>query len=305
LKETIHIACAADNAYVQHSSVMLCSLFENNKNNQVQIHFFSADFSDTNLKIIESLVLKYDQKFIYYKLNESIFKDCYISNHVSYATYYRIVIPKIVVSITPKILYLDTDVIICEDLLPLWQINLEDKTIAAANEPSLSNNQRLAIPANCNYFNAGILLINVSAWVKNDISSTLFKYIKKHKSSLTFWDQDALNANLYKSRLELSPIWNQQSAFFELGKYELLKIYSKSELEVAIKSPRIIHFTGSSKPWNFLNFHPLKNQYYNYLKLTIFNGYEPKATIGVKLKYLFITVFGIKFYKSLFSLLVK
>ena len=44
----IHIACAADNKYIQHTVVMLTSLFENNNENQIHIHFFSADFSTEN-----------------------------------------------------------------------------------------------------------------------------------------------------------------------------------------------------------------------------------------------------------------
>ena len=305
MKETIHIACAADNAYVQHATVMLCSLFENNKSNQVHIHFFSANFSKANIEIIESLVQSYQQKFDFYCLDESIFKDCYVSNHVSYATYYRILIPNLVQSITPKILYLDTDVIICKDLLPLWQTELGNSLIAAANEPSLANNARLEIPKEYEYFNAGILLINVIEWVSNETTATLFKYIKKHQNALTFWDQDALNANLYNQRKKLSPVWNQQSAFFELTQNELSKIYSKIELVEAIKNPAIVHFTGSSKPWEYLNFHPFKYLYYQYLDQTVFKGYVPTADIGVKFKYLLIKIFGKKTYSQIFKLLGK
>ena len=303
MKETIHIACAADNAYVQHATVMLCSLFENNKNNLVHIHFFSANFSKANIEIIESLVQSYQQKFDFYGLDESIFKDCYISNHVSYATYYRILIPNLVQSITPKILYLDTDVIICKDLLPLWQTELGNSLIAAANEPSLANNARLEIPKEYEYFNAGILLINVIEWVSNETTATLFKYIKKHQNALTFWDQDALNANLYNQRKKLSPVWNQQGAFFELSKVALLEIYGKEELTEAYKNPAIVHFTGSSKPWEYLNFHPFKYLYYQYLDQTVFKGYVPTADIGVKFKYLLIKIFGKKTYSQIFKLI--
>ncbi len=305
MKETIHIACAADNAYVQHATVMLCSLFENNKANLVHIHFFSADFSNSNIEIIQSLVNKYGQKFNFYELESSLFKNCYISNHVSYATYYRILIPNLVQSITPKILYLDTDVIICKDLLPLWQTDLGNSLIAAANEPSMANNSRLEIPIEYEYFNAGILLINVIEWVSSETTATLFKYIKKHQNALTFWDQDALNANLYNQRKKISPVWNQQGAFFELSKLALLEIYGKEELTEAYKNPAIVHFTGSSKPWEYLNFHPFKYLYYQYLDQTVFKGYVPTANIGIKFKYLLIKIFGKRTYSQIFKLLGK
>jgi lipopolysaccharide biosynthesis glycosyltransferase len=305
LKETVHIACAADNAYVQHATVMLCSLFENNKSNQVHIHFFSADFSQINIEIVETLVQSYQQKFDFYSLDESIFKDCYISNHVSYATYYRIVIPNLVQLITPKILYLDTDVIICKDLLPLWQTDIGNCLIAAANEPSLANNARLEIPKEYEYFNAGILLINVIDWVSSEITPTLFNYIKKHQNALTFWDQDALNANLYNQRKKISPAWNQQGAFFELSKVALLEIYGKEELAEAIKKPAIVHFTGSSKPWEYLNFHPFKYLYYQYLNQTVFKEFRPQTSLGTKLKYQIIKLVGRKIYSNFFRVIGK
>ena len=42
------------------------------------------------------------------------------------------------------------------------------------------------------------------------------------------------------------------------------------------KNPSIIHYTGSSKPWQYLNKHPLKNEYYKYLKRTCWKKYIPK-----------------------------
>jgi lipopolysaccharide biosynthesis glycosyltransferase len=32
--------------------------------------------------------------------------------------------------------------------------------------------------------------------------------------------------------------------------------------------PLIIHFSGSSKPWHYLNEHPYKSEYWKYLQLT-------------------------------------
>ena len=298
----IHIACAADNKYTQHTVVMLTSLFENNKENEIHLHFFSADFNIENQKIIEKTVTKYQQKFSFYSLDAELFKDCYVSDHVSFATYYRIVIPNILVNQTSKILYLDTDIVVCKNLKPLWDLNIENYTIAAANEINFDGPSRLGFDEQYKYFNAGILLINAKNWVSVNLQEILFNYIKLHTNKLTFWDQDALNANLYNKRLTLAPHWNQLSPVFEVNNDTLLKVYSADEIRILKTSPAIIHYSGSSKPWNYLNIHPFKGEYYKYLSLTDWKDFKPSANFKTKLKYLLLKLVGRNIYTKLFSI---
>lgn len=297
----IHIACAADNKYTQHTVVMLTSLFENNKQNNIHLHFFSADFNFENQQIIEKTVAKYQQNFSFYQLDAALFKDCYVSDHVSFATYYRIVIPNILINQTNKILYLDTDIVVCKNLKPLWDINIDNYTIAAANEINFEGPSRLGFDEKYNYFNAGILLINAQKWVSQNLQETLFNYIKTNTSKLTFWDQDALNANLYNQRLTLEPQWNQLSPVFEVNNDTLLKVYSAEEIKILKTSPAIVHYSGSSKPWDYLNIHPFKNEYYKYLSLTDWKGFKPTTNFKTKLKFVFLKCVGRNVYTQFFS----
>lgn len=298
----IHIACAADNKYTQHTVVMLTSLFENNKENKIHLHFFSADFNTENKNIVEKTVRKYNQQFSFYELEAELFKDCYVSDHVSFATYYRIVIPNILVNQTSKILYLDTDIVVCKNLKPLWDLNIENYTIAAANEINFDGPARLGFDEKYKYFNAGVLLINAKNWVSENLQEILFSYIKLHTNKLTFWDQDALNANLYNKRLTLAPQWNQLSPVFELNNNTLLKVYSADEIKILKTSPAIVHYSGSSKPWNYLNIHPFKAEYYKYLSLTDWRGFKPKSNIKDKFKLILLKVLGNKMYTAFFNL---
>lgn len=298
----IHIACAADNKYIQHTEVMLTSLFENNKQNSIHIHFFSADFNSENKLFLEETVTKYQQKFTFYPLEPTLFKDCYVSDHVSFATYYRIVIPNILVNQTDKILYLDTDIVVCNNLKHLWDLNIEGYTIAAANELNFDGPARLNFNAKYKYFNAGILLINAKTWVQDNLQETLFAYIKEHTNKLTFWDQDALNANLFNKRLVIAPKWNQLSPVFEVSKNNLLKIYSEEEIKELKQNPAIIHYSGSSKPWEYLNIHPFKSEYFKYLMLTRWKDFKPLGNFKTKLKYILLKLVGRNIYTKIFSL---
>lgn len=298
----IHIACAADNKYVQHTAVMLTSLFLNNKENNIHLHFFSANFSEVNQSKISELVIGYKQTFSFYQLDEMLFKDCYISDHISYATYYRIVIPNLLVNQTNKVLYLDTDIIVCKNIKDLWETNINDYIIAAVNELNFDGPSRLGYDGKYKYFNAGILLINAKSWVNQNLQETLFTYIKTHTSKLMYWDQDALNANLFNQRLSIEPKWNQLSPVFEVNDETLLKVYSKSQINELKKNPAIIHYSGSSKPWDYLNIHPFKEIYYKYLALTEWKNYKPKSHLKDKVKFLMLKLLGMKLYAKFFEL---
>ena len=298
----IHIACAADNKYVQHTVVMLTSLFENNKENIIHLHFFSADFSTENKNKVAQTVLKYQQHFSFYPLDASLFKDCYVSNHVSFATYYRIVIPDFLINQTNKILYLDTDIVVCKNLKPLWDINIENYTIGAVNEINNEGPIRLGFDEKYKYFNAGILLINAKNWVAENLKETLFEYIKTNFNKLTFWDQDALNANLYNKRLTLEPKWNQLSPVFEVNNRTLLSFYTAAEITELKKTPAIVHFSGSSKPWDLLNIHPFKNTYYKYLTLTEWKNVRPKKNVINLTKFALLNFLGRRNYNRFFEL---
>lgn len=297
----IHIACAADNKYVQHTSVMLTSLFLNNQENKIHLHFFSANFSTENKRKIETLVLSYGQTFSFYPLDETLFKECYISDHVSFATYYRIVIPDLLVNQTNKVLYLDTDMVVCKNIKRLWETEMANYTIAAVNELNFDGPSRLGFDSGYKYFNAGVLLINTKLWAEAGLKETLFTYIKTYQNQLVFWDQDALNASLYKQRLPIEPQWNQLGSVFEVSNETLLRVYTQAEINTMKQSPCIIHYSGSSKPWDYLNIHPHKKEYFHYLEYTEWKGFRPKANLKTKFKFALLRILGRNRYQQLFS----
>ncbi len=305
MNSIIHIACAADNNYVQHAGVMLTSLFENNKKNKIHIHFFSAEFNESNVLKLEKITNNYCQLFTFYKLNEYDFKDCFISNHLTFATYYKIIIPSILEKTTDKVLYLDTDIVVCNDIKKLWNIKVSDYTIAAINDFNLEGPGRLGFHKKYNYFNAGVILFNIKSWNQLNLTSKIFDYIKLSTSNLIFHDQDALNANLFDKRLNISPIYNQMGFIFELKTKDLLKIYSSIEIEEIFKTQLVIHYTGSSKPWIYLNIHPFKKEYYKYLLLTEWKNFKPQANFKTKLKFVFLKLAGLNLYTKFFNLFRK
>lgn len=266
----IPIVVTVDEHYVQHLAVMITSLFENNQGLGFHIFVFSDGISNTSEKKLTNLCDKYHQKLTFETINTTIFQNFKISDHISYATYFRLLVFSQLPSKIEKILYLDTDLIILKSIKELWQIDIEDKIIGAVAQPS-SLLEVLNIPHGFLYFNCGVMLINISLWRKQNITEKTLKFISNYPEKIRYWDQDALNAICYDSCFYIDKRWNMQQGDF----------FSKKDAKVNYQSAVILHFTGTSKPWQYMNKHPYKREYYKYLKKTPWYYYQPEdKTIG-------------------------
>lgn len=270
----MNIVCVTDNNYVQHCGVMLTSLFENNKGEEIHIYLLTEGLSEASKKSIENIIFNYNGYFHYYIIDKSYFEKCPIrkGDHVNIAAYYRLVISSVLPLEITNVLYLDCDLIIRKTLKEIFDINLKNKALAAVNELSACRHDsfvRLQYDSSYGYFNSGVLLVNLEYWRKNNIENKLFNYINMYHDRIVFHDQDILNAVLYNQWLPLSPKWNMIEPFY-YASIEPTNI----EINSLLKAPSILHYTWKRKPWHITCTHPLKKDYFKYLKLTEWKSYR-------------------------------
>ncbi|MEH7502244.1 glycosyltransferase family 8 protein [Neobacillus drentensis] len=244
--DTIHIITAVNNDFAKHMAVMLFSLLENKKSkNPLIIHVLEADLSEQNKLKLKRLVSRYRAEICFIKMEDSLFKNCLIFGHITKETYYRIKIPDLIGQQIQKALYLDSDMIIHDDITRLWETNINEVFLAAIEDPlGHYRVEDLAITEN-SYFNAGVLLINVTKWREHSISEQVMRFIRENPSKIWWWDQDALNAILFDKWLKLEMKWNFQPLS-----------------QIPLTYPSIVHFTSPMKPWN--GDPPLKEYYLYY-----------------------------------------
>lgn len=272
-KNVIDIACTLDEEYVQHCTVMLCSIFLNNPNTLFKIHIIKEKGKSYSFLILTSFIKKKGHYVKLIEIDISFTKQTRLDNHITKAAYYRLKLPSILKNI-PKVLYLDPDIIITTNISKLWHLNIDDYSLFAAADPELeciNRKSSLNIPDNFIYFNSGVLLFNLKKWRLEKLEIKTLNYLKENATKLQFHDQDALNAVLHTSVQIISSQWNLVTTFFKPNMHWEDENYIV-ELK---KNAKIIHFTGSSKPWHLENKHPYKHLYYHYLKQTPWKNYSP------------------------------
>lgn len=265
-----NIVFASDKNYIQYLSVALKSLVINNLHVKFDVYIINNGLPHYIWDKIKKTVEKYNVKLIDVIVNDIAFDNMIINHHFSKANYYRLLIPELIK--VDKVLYLDSDIIVVDSVKELFQINIDNYYVAAVEDPCFDNHEDLNMSKNSKYFNSGVMLINNKKWRKDDLSKRVLDFIKKNTQVIRFVDQCGLNGVIDGNWKPIPLKYNQQAVIFEDYFSNLNHHFSKIEIEEAIINPIIIHFTGSSKPWDFRNNHPHKFLYKNYRKQTPFRS---------------------------------
>lgn len=277
----MNIVIATDNNFVQHCCVTITSVLCHNKD--VRFFLFTEGLTESNTELLKRQVEKMggllDICLIDSKIVSKFPMPPAITGipHITIATYYRLFVEMVLPKTEDRVLYLDCDIAVTGDLTPFYETDLSNHALAVVyqnNEWSYTYGsfKRLNIPEEEGYFNAGVLLINLDYWRKNNVTDRLFDFIKNNYSAISSHDQDVLNAVLYNEVLPVNYKWNFTPLFYnrEGLKFPNKVDYTKDEKAV------VIHFVSVPKPWECYCKHPQKEEYFKYLDMTPFKGKRPR-----------------------------
>jgi lipopolysaccharide biosynthesis glycosyltransferase len=205
--------------------------------------------------------------------------------HVNRSTYLRLLTPDLLPNTHHKILYLDADILILDDVSGLWSTSLGNYPVAAVQDagirfvgsPSgLLNYEELGFRPNAKYFNAGVLLMNLDIWRGEDLTKQILDYIASNRSKIRFNDQDALNAVLHDRWKQLDASWN---VLVFGGKIVGEARSAASDQGTTLTPPgaKILHFITPQKPWKrgFLH-RGYRKLYLGYQRRTAWATDEPR-----------------------------
>lgn len=295
------VHCIDDN-YVPFCAVAIESLCQNNSGT-INYHIVSSSLNDANKNQLREIISKkYNHCISFYDVDNSLLKDCVVreGDHVSLATYLRILLPKILSSNIHRVLYLDCDLIVDGDISYLFSVDLDNWAAGAVIDggtDDMRNYNRLKYHLEKGYFNAGVLLLNLDYWRDNNITEEVFSFIAEYPERLRFWDQDAINSVLAGKIRRLPVKYNMTDSFYMIA--PPLRQEYLDEIEQNIHNPTILHFATSNKPWNQGNNHPFKNRFYYYLYMTKWaKVYPKKLTIKQRIKKLIQHYTGISISKN-------
>lgn len=271
------IVVSIDKWYVMPTGVMAYSVCCNNQDIDIVFHFIvDESVTEKDKDDLKRTIYGFKRKrVVFYLINSEIVNQ--YPNHIkdgpTLATYYRLFLTEIIPNTIDKVLYLDGDIIVRKQLLPLWNVDLTNNAIAAVSDISPDDQHacnRLEYDPCLGYINAGVLLINLRYWREHNASNMFSEYIESHYDKIVLHDQDVLNYVFRDNKIMLPYEYNFQQDFLSRKKY----IWNKEAITRAIKDPVIVHFSGPIKPWYayIRELHPFSNSFYKYQSKTMWKG---------------------------------
>lgn len=258
----MQVICATDGNYLRHCVAMLQSLRKQNQRDDLSVHLIFDRADSQQLSTAVGHLHDLLPSLSLLQASPEPLKGFPVNGHATIATYFRLLLPELLPSRSERVIFIDSDTIITSSLDELWEMPLHGKALAAVPEHRLSCRDHGYIYGE--YFNAGIMLIDLKKWRSSQLLERGRRFAQDHPDRLRHWDQDVLNHVFSGDWLPLDDRWNACPHLFGLtdGYEEISEQLSESERE-AIINPAIVHFAGPGpvKPWNARCKHPLRDRY--------------------------------------------
>jgi lipopolysaccharide biosynthesis glycosyltransferase len=187
----------------------------------------------------------------------------------SWATYYRLAVPQIVD--VERFLYVDADTLCGLDVSSLNMIDMGNSPAGLVPEAPLASAADRFVAMQLGnstmepYFNAGVILVNVAEWRRQQVTERAMEYIATHHPP--FHDQSALNHVLHQKALALDAKFNC-IANMRKNWPALRKSYGQTGV--------LVHFLDYPKPWDFFGelLHPQYGLWREVLDKTAMKGFH-------------------------------
>jgi len=301
LDDQLAIVSAADDGYVMPLAVTIRSAAAC-LSPAVKLNWFILDggVSDENRERLEQCFEPNRVAIDWVRADREALAGLPVSEHVTLATYFRILIPRLLPPWLEKVIYLDSDLVVLQDLNELWREPLGDHWCLAAQDMAapyldaervlanfhqcarylasprpLPNYQELALDGRAKYFNAGVLVIDLARWRSAVMTGRLLGCLRKHSRHVLWWDQYALNVVLAGRWGELDPRWNQIPHIHAYPSWRESP-FDEETFRRIVGDPFIVHYASAEKPWHYDNAHPRRDLFYHYLDQTPWAGWRPR-----------------------------
>ena len=259
MKTTIHVVLSSDDNYAYPLAVTIMSVLCNRtEGDDLLFHVLDGGLSEESRRRISDMVevKKASIEFILVSAEQFSGVCLHITkeNHVSLATYYRLLIPSLVYA--DRCIYMDCDMICRSSLASLWNTQLNGDLAAAVKDIDEDKQSvRLGLKR---YFNAGLFLMDLESMRRENTQKDFFLFLEEQHERIVMHDQDVLNCVLEGRIHELDMTWNCQVA--KTHKCRETGFHALS------RTANILHFIGHKKPWHWGCKAPGRAEFWKYEK---------------------------------------
>lgn len=265
-KPSFHIAFCVDNNYFRAMGGTIASIVANNPGQHFTFHVLAFEVSEEHQRRLKQLESMYRVKTELHLLNLADFTQFshFLGHsHYSLSIFTRLVIPTVLAGVTDRVLYLDADILCFNRVDELVDMDISQDIAVVVPDAPVTLQRRVAALglAHNEYFNGGVIFINIPKWLAEDITPKTLDALLNSTTDMRFNDQDALNIVLNGRARYLSPKWNYL--------YDLIHDLNVNKFALKPVGKAIfVHFAGAVKPWAAWSRHDACTLFRRYLDIS-------------------------------------
>jgi lipopolysaccharide biosynthesis glycosyltransferase len=229
---------------------------------KLKIWFLCAGYNEEDKRQLKELleIEKYQGQYTLIDFDPYATFGSFNSLHGDWTSYGRLLLVDFIDQ--DQVLYLDSDLVIEKDVLIIDNFDFNGHFLAAVGggkfKFTLGNHfyiNKVGLSPELEYFNAGVLLLNLREWRLKHIKEECLKLARRFPLELPSHDQSLLNIICLGNFAKLPQSFNCE--------------WSATKPKPNISEKMILHFVGSPKPWDPLA-SLIHNGYYDW------SQYQPK-----------------------------
>ena len=290
--ERVSVVFICDDNYVIPTSVAISSMIKNKKDDTYyQVYVIASELKDENIIKLKSLkqedvnieIVEASRDGLKQLHSFSSDAICVASIDALLKFYLSELLPE-----EEKVLYLDGDILVLQDLAELYSMDLEDYYVGAVVDSGSLYYKHKFVQKVENYFNSGVMLLNLRMFRKLDMKKVLIEEkIRQEDSSLM--DQNVFNI-VFDSHIKLLPIKYNFLAISLLrakGKWTIDDINGRygttyKEFKDIEEDAHILHFSSKDKPWRVSDIYGADLWYKYYLQIAKDNSVDRQMLTCLK-----------------------
>lgn len=249
--DTIRLLFALDANYLPQLRTLLTSIDINNPGERFELYVMHSGLPADELEALSAWSARRGWSLSGVEVDASLFDGAPVTEQYPREMYYRLLAGELLPRDAGRVLYLDPDTLVINPLRPLWELDMRFAMFAAAahtGKTELANNvNRLRLGTDHDYYNSGVLLMDLRRCREEISPGELFDFVREHRHELFMPDQDLLNAMYGDRILPLNDaVWNYDARNY--NNY-MLRSAGEQNARWVMDNTAILHYCGKAKPW--------------------------------------------------------
>ncbi len=249
----MNLLVTCNEQYLPPLKTMLNSVFQSNHQAKFDIYFMHQKINEIKMAELDAFIT--ENGHVLHDIDcEGMFEaKVSVNRYYSIEMYYRLLAPFILPKEVDRILYLDPDIINLNPFDDFYHQDFKGNAFIATAHDYITkwiqpiNNIRLKTKESKDYFNTGVLLMNLDRIRESKKEEEILALIMNTKL-LLLPDQDIFNQIYWNEILEEDwRLYNLDPRYYSILNTINLKEYNKEWVEREVV---FIHYCGKHKPWN-------------------------------------------------------